>query len=111
MKKGLLILLCLPMIGFGQTAPIGDINTTTTNTFSFFEMNYKPGDENIINNALNLGFDFFLSSISAPEKINYIGKWNFNPNQKNIDKWKDDFQWQKSQIEYIQKNHNDTIPK
>ena len=114
--KRILILLCLPLMTLAQQADEWP-NSQTTTPFSpqlnrgFHWFDYQPGPDNIIPNIAAMGVDFFIQSMDTPEKIDYRAKWNFNPNQKNVYKWKDDFQWEKYQRENIQKNHTDTIPK
>ena len=94
------------MIGICQTAPI--LYQDANSNHSYFKANYKPGNENAINNALNLGFDFLLSS--SRKEIDQ--RWSYKPNQSLSDKWKKEFHLRKTRKEQIQKdNDNGTFEK
>ena len=63
--------------------------------FSYFKSNYKPGNKHAMNNIMNLGFDFLLSS--SPKNVDR--KWSFSQNQSLSEKWKKDFdiEWKRYQ--------------
>lgn len=93
------------MIVICQTAPI--LYQDANSKYSYFKANYEPGNENAINNAINLGFDFLLSGSS--KEIDR--KWSYKPNQSPPDKWKKEFQLRKNRKEKIQKVDDNEVNK
>jgi hypothetical protein len=82
MKKLLLILLCLPMIGFGQTdvskyiylnsGIIVSNNKTNTDLSSTFSANFENGSKF----HFGIGYNFYnLNNLSFDFEINYLNKY------------------------------------